>query len=85
MFAVSFQILQDLLMPGQFVRARLIGAVRPNAIFVPQQSVMQSSKGLFVYIVNQENIVEMRPIEGGEWYKDMWIIKSGLEKEKKLS
>lgn len=69
---------EDLLKPGQFVRARLIGATRPEAIVIPQRAVMQGSKGLFVYLVNKENKVEIAPIEAGDWYQNDWIIKSGL-------
>ncbi len=37
-----------LLRPNQFVRARIIGAIRPNAILIPQRAVQQDSKGQFV-------------------------------------
>lgn len=68
-----------LLMPGQFIRARLRGAFYPNTISVPQKAVMQGAKGLFVYVVNQESKAEMRNIVGGDWHDDDWIIQSGLE------
>ena len=67
-----------LLRPGQFVRARLSGATWPDAIIIPQASVMQGNKGLFVYVVNNDNQVESRAITAGDWYKDSWIIDSGL-------
>ncbi len=38
---------QGTLRPGQFVRARVSGAVRPNAILVPQRAVLQGSKSHF--------------------------------------
>ena len=41
------------LKPGQFVRARLAGAVRPAAITVPQRSILEGPKGKFVYVVNR--------------------------------
>ncbi len=74
-----FENPQDLLRPGQFVRAKAIGAVRPNAITVPQKSVMTGSKGMFVYLVDKEGKARAQPIEAGSWYKDDWIILSGLQ------
>lgn len=67
----------SLLRPGQFVRAQVKGATRPDAIFVPQTAVFQGEEGRFVYIVRQ-NRVERRAVETGPWYETYWIIKSGL-------
>lgn len=69
---------EEILRPGQFVRVRLSGAVRPNAIVVPQKSVMQGKKGLFVYVIDKNNNATARSVDAGEWYKDYWIINSGL-------
>jgi membrane fusion protein (multidrug efflux system) len=66
------------LRPGQFVRVRVLGAVRPNAILVPQQAVLQGAKGHFVVIVDKENKAEIRPVEVGPWYGNEWFITRGL-------
>ena len=42
------------LRPGQFVRARMIGAVRPRAVLIPRRAVMQGAQGPFVWVVNAE-------------------------------
>ncbi len=68
------------LRPGQFVRVKLIGAVRPNAIVVPQRAVLQGKKGMFVYIIDKEDKAQIRFIEAGPWFNDDWIIKEGLAK-----
>ena len=67
------------LRPGQFVRVRVSGAVRPNAITVPQQAVLQGAKGHFVVVVDKESKAEMRPVEVGSWYGDAWFIDRGLK------
>ncbi len=64
--------------PGQFVKVIVKGAVRPNAIAVPQTSVVQGAHGSFVYVV-VDGKAEERPVELGVWYKDYWIIDSGLK------
>jgi membrane fusion protein (multidrug efflux system) len=68
------------LRPGQFVNAHVLGAIRPNAIIVPQESVQQSDQGTYVWVVNGKNRAERRLVETGEWYKNSWVIKSGLKK-----
>ena len=65
------------LRPGQFVRARLKGAIRPNAILLPQAAVQQGAKGSFVWVV-KDGKAEFRPIEVGPWHGDEWFIDRGL-------
>jgi membrane fusion protein (multidrug efflux system) len=68
-----------LMRPGQFVRVRVSGAVRVNAIMVPQQAVLQGAKGHFVMVVNKENKAEIRAVQVGPWYGDEWFITAGLQ------
>jgi membrane fusion protein (multidrug efflux system) len=68
------------LRPNQYVRARLKGALRPNAIVVQQRAVQQNAKGHFVWVVNKQNEAELRPIVVGEWFGgDGWIVSEGLQ------
>jgi membrane fusion protein (multidrug efflux system) len=69
----------SLLRPGQFVRVRVLGAVRPNAIQIPQQAVLQGAQGHFVVLVDKDNKALMRPVEVGPWHGDDWFITHGLE------
>jgi len=64
--------------PGQFVRAVLTGAQRPNALTVPQRAVMEGPQGKLVYVVGAGNKAEPRPIVVGEWSGNDWIVLSGL-------
>ena len=66
------------LRPNQYVRVRLNGATRPNAITVPQRAVQQGAKGHFVWVVNPAGKAELRPVVVGEWYGDSWFISQGL-------
>jgi membrane fusion protein (multidrug efflux system) len=69
-----------LLRPNQYVRARLVGAVRPDAVVVPQRAVQQGAKGHFAWVVNQRNEAELRPIVVGDWHGgDGWIVSEGLQ------
>jgi membrane fusion protein (multidrug efflux system) len=69
----------DILRPGQFVRVRIHGATRPNAITVPQLAVQQGQNGPFVFVVNANNRAEVCPIEPGPWDQNNWVIWSGLK------
>lgn len=66
------------LLPGQFVRVRLFGVSRPDAILVPQRAVLQGQQGKFVYVVDDAGRAEMRPVEVGDWISDQWVVESGL-------
>jgi membrane fusion protein (multidrug efflux system) len=70
---------EGVLSPGQFVRVILHGAVRPNALLVPQRAVLEGPQGKFVYLVNEKNQAESRPVQVGEWSGDAWIITEGLK------
>jgi len=72
------------LRPNQYVRARLRGAIRPNAIVVPQRAVQQSAKGHFVWVVNKDNQAELRPVVVGEWKGEGWLISEGLSNGDKV-
>jgi membrane fusion protein (multidrug efflux system) len=67
------------LRPGQFVRVRINGAVRVNAILVPQAAVLQGPKSHIVVVVDKEMKAQMRPVEVGPWYGDDWFITGGLQ------
>lgn len=77
----------SLLRPGQFVRIQLEGAVRHNAIVVPQKAVLDGGTGKFVYVLadgeHGGKVAMPAPVEVGEWVKlngeNGWVIKSGLK------
>ena len=69
---------ENQLRPGQFVRARLKGGVRPEAILVPQQAVQQGAKGSFVWVVDDAGKAEFRPVTVGPWHDKDWFIDTGL-------
>jgi membrane fusion protein, multidrug efflux system len=68
------------LRPGMFVTAKVEGAMRPDAIVVPQLAVQQGSNGHLVYVVKPDGTAEVRPVVVGDYYgeKDI-VITSGLQ------
>ncbi len=72
------------LRPGQFVRVRVKGMIRPDAFLVPQQAVLQGAQGFFVWIVDSEGKAQTRNVEVGDWQGDNWFISKGLSNGDRL-
>ena len=66
------------LRPGEFVRVRVSGPVRVDAVLVPQEAVLQGAKGHFVVVVDQDGKAQIRPVQVGAWQGDNWFIDAGL-------
>jgi len=75
------------LKPGQFVRVSLAGAVRNNALTVPQVAVLDGPQGKFVYVADRDkdgkDVAAVRPVVLGEWATigtdKLWVVDSGLK------
>ena len=72
---------QSYFYPGQFVKIRLKGYIRTDAILIPQRAVQQGPKGSFVYVIDRENKAELQPVLASTWRGNEWLIKSGLRSE----
>ena len=70
---------QHILLPGQFVRVRLLGLKRPGAILVPQRAVQQGLGGAFVYVVGDSGKVAARDVVATSWDGGSWLIEQGLQ------
>lgn len=70
---------QSRVLPGQFVRARLLLQDREGVFRVPQSAVMQSEGGHMVMLANEQDQVTPRPVKVAEWLGTDWVITSGLE------
>ncbi|HMV64007.1 MAG TPA: efflux RND transporter periplasmic adaptor subunit [Zoogloea sp.] len=69
----------NVLLPGQFVRARLLTGERDGVFKVPQNAVMQTDMGAVVMLANADNKVEPRPVKTGNWSGKDWVILGGLK------
>src|SRR5881392_880676 len=70
---------QHVLLPGQFVRVRLLGLKRPSAILIPQRTVQQGLTGAFVYVVGDSDKVAARNVAATSWDGGSWLIEQGLQ------
>ncbi|SFN56900.1 efflux RND transporter periplasmic adaptor subunit [Nitrosospira briensis] len=67
------------LLPGQFVRARVVTGERDGVFLVPQVAVQTSDLGKTVYVVNDKNEATIRPVVAGNWIGKDWVILDGLK------
>nr|WP_244935150.1 efflux RND transporter periplasmic adaptor subunit [Acuticoccus sediminis] len=67
------------LLPGLYIRVRIVQAVRNEAIVVPQRAVVRSAEGAAqVYIIKDE-VAELRAVSLGEATGSDWVVESGLQ------
>ncbi|WP_186474108.1 efflux RND transporter periplasmic adaptor subunit [Psychrobacter sp. KCTC 72983] len=75
----------NVLLPGMYVSARLTQSVIPNAALVPQSAVMRTPKGdSQVYIVDENNKIQVRPVTINGTYDGQWVVTDGLSSGDKL-
>jgi membrane fusion protein, multidrug efflux system len=74
----TFENADKRLLPGQFVRARIVTGQRDGVFLIPQVAVQTSDQGKFVYVVNEKNEATIHPVEVGEWKGQDWVIFSGI-------
>jgi membrane fusion protein (multidrug efflux system) len=74
-----------LLLPGLYVRAKLVEGVRRQAIMAPQQGISHDPRGrATAMVVNAQNKVEPRVVTTDSTVGDKWIVTSGLKSGDRL-
>jgi membrane fusion protein (multidrug efflux system) len=69
---------ERVLLPGQFVRARLEAGVQANGLLIPQRAVLITPEGSSVMVVGEKNVAESRPVTIGALQGGSWQILKGL-------
>lgn len=67
------------LMPGQYVKLKVLGVERPNVLTVPQEAVLNTPNGTFVLVVGADGKAERRPVTLGDWLGSDWVVEFGLK------
>ncbi|WP_428827223.1 efflux RND transporter periplasmic adaptor subunit [Azonexus sp. IMCC34842] len=75
----EFENRDNQLLPGQFVRIRLLTGERDGVFLVPQSAVVQTEQGPILMLVGEGDKVAPRPVQAGEWYGKDWVILGGLK------
>jgi membrane fusion protein (multidrug efflux system) len=81
----SFPNPNGLLLPGMYVRAKLVEGTRRQAIMAPTAGITRDPRGgATALVVNAQNKVEQRTVTTDRVIGDKWIVTSGLKPGDKL-
>jgi membrane fusion protein, multidrug efflux system len=67
------------LFPSQFVNARLLVEQKQNITLLPNNAIQRNSQGTYVWLVNPDQTVNVRPIVVGTTEGDQSEVVSGLQ------
>ncbi|CAN2532297.1 Multidrug+resistance+protein+MdtA [Methylocapsa aurea] len=73
------------LWPGQFVNVRLTVDVLNGARVAPSSAIQRGPNGAFVYVLNEDETVSMRPVTVGRQDEVQAVVASGLEVGEKVA
>ncbi len=66
------------LFPNQFVNARLLVDTRRGVTIVQSPAIQRGPRGAFVYLVQPDRTVTVRPVTVGEVHEGETLVKAGL-------
>lgn len=78
MLQATFENADEALWPGAFVTARLIIAVRHNAVTVPAQSIVDGPNGSYVYVIKADGTVQRQDVQVAARPDDLAVIEKGI-------
>ncbi|MCV2356969.1 efflux RND transporter periplasmic adaptor subunit [Paucibacter sp. B2R-40] len=67
------------LLPGQYVRVRLVQAELPAGILLPQQAVKRGNQGDSVMVIGPDNKPLNRMVKIGQAAGNQWVVLEGLK------
>ncbi|MDP2397181.1 MAG: efflux RND transporter periplasmic adaptor subunit [Burkholderiales bacterium] len=65
--------------PGQFVNVRVVLTVEPEAVVVPEVAVQPGQTGSFVYLIDAESKVQVRPVKVSRQIGGEIVIAEGIK------
>ena len=75
----TFDNPDNALWPNQFVNAHLLLEARKNAVTAPASAMQRGPDGTYTYVVDTNNIVQMRPVQIALTQGSTVVIASGLQ------
>lgn len=66
------------LWPGQFVNARVLVDTASNALTVPRTAIQRGPKGVFVWVIDTDNLAAARPVELGPTTDTLAVVTAGV-------
>ena len=72
------------ILPGQFGRVRLIGSSPYQALLLPDTAVATDQSRKIVFVVKDDDTVEVRPVELGPLDEGLRVVREGLKPEDRV-
>jgi multidrug efflux system membrane fusion protein len=70
---------KEALWPGQFVSVRIVLKIEPDAVVVPEAAVQPGQDSSFVYLIGEENRVQVQPVKVSRQIGSDVVIASGVK------
>ena len=83
-FRATFKNDDHILIPGDFVKVKVYSNIEQDVLTIPQEYTLQDSKGRYVYVVDENNTVQVRYFKDAGQYENTWIVKDGLDEGDKF-
>ena len=74
----TFSNKKRLLVPGDFVTVKTTSKYKQKVALLPQDAVIESTSGSFVYVIDKDNKAQLKQFQKGGQYKGYWIVIDGL-------
>jgi membrane fusion protein, multidrug efflux system len=74
----QFDNADNALFPNQFVNAQLLVKTLHNVVTVPTAAIQRGAPGSYVYVINADNRVSVRPVNIGPTDGPMAAVNSGV-------
>jgi membrane fusion protein, multidrug efflux system len=74
----QFDNADNALFPNQFVNAQLLVKTLHNVVTAPTAAIQRGAPGTYVYVINSDNTVSVRPIKAGPTDGPTAAVDSGL-------
>lgn len=68
----------NILLPGMFARLQANAGTRKNAVLIPQRAVKEMLYKKFVFVIGNDNKVDMREVTLGARVGKLWFVEKGL-------
>jgi RND family efflux transporter MFP subunit len=72
------------LLPGLFTRIRMPLGKRPDMPLVAERAIGNDQRGVYVLVVNAENVVERRSVKTGQRIDGLIVIEEGLQADERV-
>ena len=75
----QFDNADEPLWPGEFISARIVLAIREDAVTVPEQAVMQGPNGAYVYVLKDDDTAQRRGVKIAATQEGIAVVSDGLK------